>query len=234
MSHLFLTETHLHTSEASVCASASGAQQADQYKKLGYDTIIVTDHFFNGNTTVDRTLPWEKQVDLYCLGYENAKKRGDEIGLNVLFGIEYTWTGTDFLIYGVDKEWLKSYPDTMQISVQEFCDRVHAAGGAVVHAHPFREADYLREIRLLPQWVDGVEVYNSGNYKDAFNDRALWYAKEFGFRMTAGTDNHHLTVDSARLCGIQSEVELLSAADYKKAFFEDKISPIYPLKKLDG
>ncbi|MBP3272841.1 MAG: histidinol-phosphatase [Ruminococcus sp.] len=227
MSHLFLTETHLHTSEASACASASGAQQADQYKKLGYDTIIVTDHFFNGNTTVDRTLPWEKQVDLYCLGYENAKKRGDEIGLNVLFGIEYTWTGTDFLIYGVDKEWLKSYPDTMQISVQEFCDRVHAAGGAVVHAHPFRERNYIHELKFIPQYTDGVEGYNAGNGSTVMDERAVWYAEQYGFPITAGSDCHHIGGDSHNpgvFFGVYTEERINDISDYIAVVKERRIA----------
>ena len=33
------------TSEVSACASTSGAGQARIYKELGYDGIIVTDHF---------------------------------------------------------------------------------------------------------------------------------------------------------------------------------------------
>lgn len=42
---MFRYETHLHTAEGSGCASASGAEQARRYKALGYDGIIVTDHF---------------------------------------------------------------------------------------------------------------------------------------------------------------------------------------------
>ena len=49
---LFLYETHLHTSEASACANVSGREQARIYRKAGYAGIIVTDHFFNGNTAV--------------------------------------------------------------------------------------------------------------------------------------------------------------------------------------
>lgn len=57
---MFGYETHLHTAEGSACASASGAEQARRYKALGYDGIIVTDHFFNETvpsptSTVGRT-----------------------------------------------------------------------------------------------------------------------------------------------------------------------------------
>ena len=213
---MFLTETHLHTSESSACGRATGAEQAEQYKALGYDTIFVTDHFMNGNSAVDRSLPWKEQVEAYCLGFENAKKRGDEIGLTVLFGIEYGWAASDFLVYGVDKEWLLGYPDTLRIDVREFCDRVHAAGGCIVQAHPFREADYISDIKLLPWHTDGVEVFNSGNRQDVFNDRARWYAEQYGKPMTAGSDCH--AVDpNGRFAGVYTERKIETAADYVEA-----------------
>ena len=86
----FKYDTHVHTSEASGCARTTGAEMADAYKSKGYDGIMITDHFFNGNSAVPRELPWEEKIDLFCRGYENAKKRGDEIGLTVLFCWEYT------------------------------------------------------------------------------------------------------------------------------------------------
>ena len=220
---MFLTETHAHTFEGSACASAPGAAQAEQYKRLGYDTLIITDHFLNGNTAVDRSLPWEEQVEAYCKGYENAKARGDEIGLNVLFGIEYAWDGADFLIYGVDKEWLLDNPDSVSISPHEFCDRVHNDGGIVVHAHPFRAADYLRDMKFLPWHTDGVEIYNAGNREKVWNHRAKWYAEQFGFVMTAGSDCHHIT-DSDKFFGVETEFEIKTIDDYIRAVKEDRIA----------
>lgn len=220
---MFLTETHLHTKEGSACASASGAEQAEQYKGLGYDTIIITDHFVNGNTAVDRSLPWEEQMDMYCLGFEHAKKRGGELGLNVLFGIEFSWGTSDFLIYGLDKQWLKDNPDMLGISVHELCDRVHESGGIVVQAHPFRQADYIRDIRLLPYHCDGVEVYNAGNRDPVSDSRAMWYADQFGFVKTAGSDCHHV-VDGGRFYGVETEFEIKTIDDYITAVKQDRIA----------
>ena len=62
--------------------------------------MVVTDHFFNGNTAIDRSLPWEEKVELYCRGYENAKEEGDKIGLDVFFGVEWAFHGDEFLLYG--------------------------------------------------------------------------------------------------------------------------------------
>ena len=65
---LYRYETHMHTSEASACAVSTGAQMADAHKAAGYTGIIVTDHFFNGNSAVPRDLPWEERIDLFCKG----------------------------------------------------------------------------------------------------------------------------------------------------------------------
>ena len=106
----YLYETHMHTSEASACAGSTGAQMARAYKEAGYTGIIVTDHFFYGNTSVDRSLPWEEWVRRFCLGYEHAKAEGKRIGLSVFFGWEACYEGTEFLVYGLDQAWLLAHP----------------------------------------------------------------------------------------------------------------------------
>lgn len=209
---MFRTETHLHTAEGSACASASGREQALHYKEMGYDTIFVTDHFINGNTKADRALPWEDWVEAYCLGFERAKEQGEKIGLNVLFGIEYGWGGADFLAYGIDKQWLLENPVCAKLPVWEFCQMVRENGGMVVQAHPFRQAEYLKAIRLLPEYVDGVETKNCGNRRPEFDRRAKWYAEQFGLPETAGSDCHH--VFSKNYTGILTETEIKTAQDY--------------------
>lgn len=187
---LYRYETHLHTSEASACGRASGAEHVRYYKEAGYEGIIVTDHFFNGNCGIDRSLPWEQWVDSFCKGYENAREEGERIGLSVFFGWEANFRGTEFLIYGLDKEWLKTHPEILQWSVEEQYRRIHADGGFVVHAHPFRMRSYINEIRLLPEYVDAVEVLNIGNRNDEFDRRAAEYAKKHSLPVTAGSDAH--------------------------------------------
>lgn len=194
----YLYETHMHTSEASACARCTGAEMARAYKKAGYTGIIITDHFFYGNTAVDRRLPWKEWVERFCLGYENAKAEGDKIGLQVFFGWESGYQGTEFLVYGLDKEWLLAHPQIVHASVDEQFALVHEGGGIVSHAHPFREEDYIPEIRLFPEYVDAVEGVNamhSGDVSDAhknplFNERALAYGREHGLPFTAGSDQH--------------------------------------------
>ena len=95
----YFYETHLHTCQGSACGHLTGAVQADLYKGFGYTGIVVTDHFFNGNCAVPRDLPWRERVEQFCEGYRDAKRRGDEIGLQVFFGLESNFAGQEFLLY---------------------------------------------------------------------------------------------------------------------------------------
>ena len=225
---MFKYEMHMHTSETSACATATGAQQARRYKSEGYDGIVITDHFFNGNCLpeIRECNDWKQKVDMFCKGYEAAKAEGDKIGLKVFFGFEYCYEGADMLVYGLDKGWLYDHPECIEISFFDFAELAHKSGAVIVHAHPFREADYLREIRLVPKWVDAVEVFNSGNHNDIYNDRAYRYAKDYGFVMTGGTDNHHLT--AGRLSGITADRQIHSTDDIIYLIKTGGVNPIFP------
>jgi len=69
----------------------------------------------------------------------------------------------------------------------------------VVHAHPYREANYIPEIRLTPDWVDAVEAVNAvhsntssrSHYNPEYDKRALEYARKNHLPITAGSDIHN-------------------------------------------
>ncbi len=61
----------------------------------------------------------------------------------VFFGWESDITEQNFLIYGLNKEWLFEHPEIKDADVKEQYELVHAGGGIVSHAHPFREEDYI-------------------------------------------------------------------------------------------
>lgn len=186
---MYKYETHAHTAEVSRCATIPAAELVRFYKQLGYSGIFITDHFLNGNTTVPRDLPWKERVERYCEGFEKAYAEGKKIGLDVFFGWEYSYLGSDFLTYGLDKAWLLNHPDLLELSVREYCDFARSEGGFIVHAHPFREDYYIDMIRLLPRNVDAVEVINACR-KDFENNRADEYADHYSLLKTAGSDNH--------------------------------------------
>lgn len=204
-------ETHVHTQEGSACAKSTAEEMAKGCKAAGYDGMFVTDHFYHGNTAVDRSLPWEEWVRQFCLGYYHAKETGDAIGLRVCFGWEYSWEGNDFLTYGLPPEWLLAHPETVTLPRMEYLKLIRQAGGCLVHAHTFRQASYVPLIKLLPDQVDAVEVYNAGNFEDVYNARAYWYAESYGLPKTAGSDAHW---NDAFQGGILTECEIHSTEDY--------------------
>jgi len=218
---IYRYETHLHTSEASACAIVNGKEQARRYKEAGYAGIIVTDHFFNGNTCIPASLPWEKRVDLFRRGFENAKEEGERIGLSVFFGWEAKYGSQEFLIYGLDIAWLKEHPEIMSWSIEEQYRNVNEAGGLVVHAHPFRERPYIKEIRLFPEAVHAAEVMNIGNGNKIFDEKATKYAKQHNLIMTAGTDSHGFEEKRSgmmfqhRLADIHDFIQSVKSGEYE-------------------
>ena len=186
---MYYYEMHCHTWETSKCGKTGGANQAEFYHKLGFDGIIVTDHFLNGNCLVPKTGPWKDRIDLFLKGYRAAKKRGDELGIKVFLGWEASCHGTDFLTYGLGEDWLYAHEDCDIMPIREYCDMVRADGGIIVQAHPFREASYIDMIRLMPRSCDGVEVLNARR-TDFENARAEEYAANYELTRFCGSDNH--------------------------------------------
>ncbi len=215
----FLYETHMHTCQASACGRATGKEQARVYKDAGYTGIIMTDHFFGGNTAIDRSLPWEERVDLFWRGYEDAKEEGDRIGLDVFFGLEQNFRFDEYLIYGLTKEYMKAHPEMEHWNRHQQLEEVHKAGGCVIQAHPFRIRGYMDKIRLGLQYSDGIEAANAGN--EILDDARAWlYAQEFGLLTTAGSDNHRGT--DWPLYGVVLDQRLTDIRDYVKLVLEGK------------
>ena len=218
----YLYETHLHTSESSACSRSTGAEMARACKEYGYTGIFVTDHNWGGNTAIDRGLPWNEWVDAFVLGYRHAKAEGDRIGLDVFFGYEAGYQGTEFLIYGIDTAWMRAHPQLLTATVEEQYKLVHEAGGLVVHAHPYRKESYIPEIRLYPEWVDGVEGINAthsnpkstGHNDPEFDVRAIAYARLHNLPMSGGSDIHGTNLFGG---GVAFKRRLTSAADYVQA-----------------
>ncbi len=219
----YIYETHLHTCQASRCGRTDGADYPDYMLKRGFDGFIVTDHFFNGNSAVPRELPWPERVRMYMSGYRAALKAAEGKDISVFFGIEFNFEGDEYLLYGVGEKWLLDNPDMLSWSRQELYDSVHAAGGILVQAHPYRERDYLSRINLTPGICDGIEIYNAANpaYQNAL---AYEYAKKLGVPMTAGSDIHAFY--DGPMGGMQFARKLESIEDYAAEVLAGRGTPV--------
>ena len=183
-------ETHVHTYPASACGCTSPEEAARDIASRGYVGMFVTDHFFNGNSGIERSLPWEEKIrqmaDCYC----RAKAEGDKLGLDVFFGFEYASNGAEFLVYGLTDEFLYSHPDIMSLDICDALALMRESGAFITHAHPYRRAPHIAEPgRHFDGYIDAVEVYNACNGPDV-NDPAMIYAEECGLLKFSGSDNH--------------------------------------------
>ena len=208
---MYKYETHLHTSPVSRCATASVEEQLTFYKKLGYDGVFVTNHFIDGNIN-DCGSSYEEKIEYYFSDYEKAVELGKEIGIKVFLGVEHTLAGTDFLVYGLNKQWFLDHPEILAVKKSEELALMMESGALVIQAHPFREAYYIDHIRLFPRHVHGVEVINSSRKKEE-NDMASIYAEHYNLLPFAGSDNH-VGARHKHLAGIGCDTPIENELDF--------------------
>ena len=209
---MYRYETHLHSAPVSKCGSYSVRENMEFYKRIGYDGIFLTNHFLDANIGGDRSRPYEEQIEFFFTDIEEGERLSDEIGIKFFWGVETSYLGTDFLIYGLSKEWYLSHPEIMSVSRKEMLTMMAEDGALIVHAHPFREASYIDHIRLFPYHVHAVEIDNCGN-KDFQNDMARRYAEMYGLPFSAGSDNH-IAGSISRLAGVEFETPIRDIDDF--------------------
>lgn len=190
---MFYYEMHAHTNAASLCSLVAPEDYIKFYVDKGYSGMVITDHFYHGNTSVDRSLPWEVFIDEFCDGYYRAKREAEKYDFTVFFGFEQKFNnGTDeYIVLGISPEWLREHPEIRDMKRVEFFKYIRAAGGYVIQAHPFRVCYYISDIRISVDYVDAIEVLNIG-HNDRYSRQAYEYAKNLGLPMTGGSDVHSL------------------------------------------
>ena len=217
---MYKYEMHLHTSPISACARASVRENLEFYKEIGYDGVFITNHFFDGNAGIDRNLPYEDKINLFFSDYENGVEIGKELGIKVFCGVEMSYQGTDFLVYGLDKEWWLVHPEIAEMKKSVQLPFLIENGALIFQAHPFREARYIDHIRLFT-CVQGVETINAER-TDFVNQMADIYADHYGKLKIAGSDNH-VASKAKNLAGVQTDTPITSVADFIERIQSGKV-----------
>ena len=218
---MYKYEMHLHTSPVSKCGSYSVRKNMEFYKSIGYDGIFLTNHFLDANIGGDRSRPYAEQIEFYFSDIEEGIRIADEVGIKFFWGVETSYLGTDFLVYGLSKEWYLAHPEIMDISRGEMLTMMAKDGAYIVQAHPYREASYIECIRLFPKYIHAVEVFNSCN-QGIPNELAEIYANAYHLHKSAGSDNH-----------IADEIDTLSGLEFDKPL-ESIDDFINRMKHCDG
>lgn len=209
---IYRYETHMHTAPVSKCGRASVRESLEFYKSIGYDGIFITNHFLDGNINISPEVPYQEKIEFYFSDYEEALSLSDEIGIKVFCGVELSCGGTDFLIYGLDKQWYLDHPEIMEMKKSEELPFMMEHGALVIQAHPFREAAYIDHIRLYPRCIHGVEVINASR-NEFENGMAAQFAGNYGLLEFAGTDNH-VAGRKPRLAGMCSDTPIEDEQDF--------------------
>jgi predicted metal-dependent phosphoesterase TrpH len=185
---MFKSDIHIHTKESSECSNISAKEIVQNYKRSGYNTIIITDHCYDKYFLNKALMKWNDIVEYMCKGYEKAKEEGDKEGINVLFAIELTLkeTDSDYLLYGISKEELLNLPYIYNYTLKGLLTLCNNNGYLLIQAHPYRDCS----IKVaLPNEVHGFEVYN-GLDSISKNELSYNYSKINRLKMTSGGDTH--------------------------------------------
>ena len=220
--NMYKYETHLHTTPVSRCAVATVEETLEFYKKMGYDGVFITNHFIDGNIEIDPETPYEEKIEFYFSDYEKGLKIGEQLGIKVFCGVELSCKGTDFLVYGLDKEWFLDHPEIADMKKSEELAFMMEEGALIIQAHPFREASYIDHIRLFPRKIHGVEIVNASR-NDEENQMAKLFASHYGLIEFAGSDNHSGS-RRKKLAGVCCEEPVCSVQDFIEKVKGNKIN----------
>lgn len=185
-------QMHTHTSPCSACGKMTPEELADALKTERYAGAVLTNHFYWGNTGIDRDSEWSDFVRAYEKDYIECKKAAEKKNLDILFGVEeHIDGGIEILAYGLTPEMLYSHPELRSHTAEGWSALRAEYGIIIIQAHPFRNRSYNTRIEVLPlSLIDGIEVKNSGN-KPENDEQAAAFAKEHPeLILTSGADAH--------------------------------------------
>jgi histidinol phosphatase-like PHP family hydrolase len=187
-------EMHAHTSPL-LGGCGDICEFIDALIEIGFSGMVVTNHFIGGDTKIDKNMPWNEFVDYYRQDYLKGLAYAKERDFDLLFGIEEgVSAGKEVLIYGITPEFLEDHPELKGASAEKYAEAVHAYGGMIYQAHPYRERFWIPDPTPLDclDALDGIEVYNASNVPE-WNDKAKNLADKLDLGCVAGSDAHRET-----------------------------------------
>ena len=180
------------------------------YKQKGFTGVVVTDHLMNVQSHAEPEIDWNRRVEKQLAGYYAALEAGEKLGLTVYCGWELTYqdNAEDYLTLGLSPQFLYDHPWLERYDIEKYRDAVHAAGGILVRAHPYRRAWYIKKPYVEREGIaDAIEVFNGGNSSQEANDMALAYAQKHNMPMTGGSDAHHVDETARGYIALEKKAE---------------------------
>ncbi len=202
----FKTELHSHTLPVSPCSEFYPKELLERYKKLGTNTVVLTNHL------TPEHLFGKSQAELakeYVAAFNDFKTEAEEVGVKAIFGIEirFAENKNDYLLYGVKENDTEEIISYLGGTLEDFYKGFQREDILIIQAHPKRD----RMTEMDPRLLDGVEAFNlhpGHNSRIAF---ATSYANTHGLLITGGTDFHHPTHEGS--CFLRTKKLLSSPED---------------------
>jgi hypothetical protein len=179
-------DLHLHTRVYSGCSNIEPEDLVMRAIEIGLDGIALTEHGIRWSDEKVESLHLKTGVDDLVI------VSGQEI---TCFTRKWRRQG-DFLVFGV-KESLGS-----NISAQDLIRVVHAEGGIVIPAHPYKKSRSRYDLygvgdEMIQLDVDAIEYYHPEHDEEALQKVQEASRKMGGLPLTGGSDAHYIEMVGA-------------------------------------
>jgi predicted metal-dependent phosphoesterase TrpH len=200
-------DLHMHTTRHSPDSEMEPLALVQRARELELDGVVITEHDFL----------WTVE--------ELSELRAAAPDLVVLAGVEVSARDGHMLVYGVSE----LFQSPVGIGVAELCREVHAQGGVVVAAHPFRWGQPFEEIiRDEQPELDGLELMSSNMDADC-RRQAAEISGRYPWAGLGCSDAHHervLGVCYTQFAAtIRNNQDLVRAIRGRKATARDRLAP---------
>ena len=191
-------DLHCHTKEGSLDSKVSILKYISEYRKLGYDGFMISDH-----NTYKGCKAWDKIKSM-------PELQEDLANFTVIRGIEYdTKDAGHVLIVMPDDLYIRLF-HIRGMRLRKLIYVVHSCGGVVGLAHPFGAASSsamgftIMNHDLIDE-LDFIEVFNTCE-APVSNELACELAEKYGLPGTAGTDAHRAEYIGMACTEIDAEI----------------------------
>ena len=192
-------DLHVH-SVFSPCSRLKTEDILIHAKKRGLSGVCITDHHSMSAA-------------------QDIREGMQENGLCVIFGMEYSTSAGDFLLFGPFEE------IDPGLTAQNLLRHVHATGGAAIAAHPFRTARPVSEDVVCDGFCHIVESVNGRNTACENRQAEDWFSR-YSLVGCGGSDAHSL--DELGRAGTFFSCQIRTRADLICALKKGLCKPAVP------
>ena len=223
----FKTELHCHTLPVSGCSHIYPEEMVQLYKKLGVDTIVLTNHY---HPEIATRFTKEEAAERYLKAFHDLKEAADAEGVAAIFGMEVRFAANfnDYLVYGLTEEDVLPIFDYLPKDLESFHKEFKRENNLIFQAHPFRDGMELAD----PKYLDGIEAFNMYPRANSRVSLARAYAQEKGLQIIGGSDCHVQGHEGCILLRTKNRIETsadlvaaLKSGDYVFEIFGSIILP---------